>query len=282
VRPAIALPHARRQNVCVSAEQIIALEAALADLSDLYAVTRNFTALQSGAEAELLPRIYAIGARLRSLVRAGNLDDAAIDRNATEILACATQWRGALGEIRGSPLYQRAVHDVASARQATLAEVIPQVFARVRVVQPAPSLYFPVSPSGGRRRPGSSPFLSPADCADKIMQLLADGIEPDVETAEWWERELPSIVCADTPAGVESPIVLCVAAAAVPVTVFADIDAATLRVFTPRLRAPMSVLLARDATDEWWEAYQDSYHVFRVALQQHLAARGEIAGAAES
>ena len=259
----------------MSAEQIIALEAALTDLSDLYSIARGFTALQARAEAEFLPQINALGARLRSLVRKGQLGDAAIDRTATEILARATLWRAELEELHGSPVYQRAVRGVAADRQAELADVIPQVFARLRVVQPVPSLYFPVSPSAGRRRPGSSPFLSPAECADKILQLLADGIGPDVEAAEWWERELPSITCADAPAGLETPIALCLDAAKVRVAVFVETEAATLRVFTTHLHAPMSVVLAREATDEWWEAYQDSYHVFRDALQQQLAARGQ-------
>jgi hypothetical protein len=261
----------------VSAEQIIALEAALTDLSDLYSIARGFMALQARAEAELLPQLNAMGARLRHLVRTGHLDNAAIEGTATEILACATRWRTALDELRGSPAYQQAVHAVAGDRQAELAEVIPLVLARLRIVQPTPSLYFPVSPSAGRRRPGSSPFLSPSDCADKIMQLLADGIVSEPEAVDWWESELPSLTCADTPAGLGTPIALRLAAAEVRVAVFAETDAATLRIFTTRLRAPMSVLLARDATDEWWKAYQDSYRTFRDALQQQLMARGQTA-----
>lgn len=261
----------------MSAEQIIAIEGALGDLSDLYAIARGFTALQARAEAGLLPEIDALGVRLRRLVRTGQLSDAAIERTATEILALAAQWRAELEMLRGSAVYQQAVRALAGARQAELAEVIPRVFAGLRVVQPAPSLYFPVSPSSGRRRPGSSPFLSPADCADKIVQLCADGIGPDAEAADWWERELPSIACTDAPAGLETPVALCLAAADVRVTVFAETEAATLRVFTARLRAPLSIVLAREATDEWWEAYQDSYRVFRDALQQELAARGQVA-----
>jgi hypothetical protein len=259
----------------VSAEQIIALEAALTDLSDLYSVARGFTALQARAEAELLPQIHALGTRLRSLVRRRQLSEAAIGRTATEILALAALWRSELDGVRGSPVYQQAVRAVAGGRQAELADVVPQVLARLRVVQPTPTLYFPVSPSTSRRRPGASPFLSPAACGDTILQLLAGGIRPDPGATDWWERELPSIMCADTPAGLDVPIGLRLAAAAVRVTVFAETDAPTLRVFTGHLHAPMSVVLARDATDEWWEAYQDSYRVFREALAQALAAHGQ-------
>jgi hypothetical protein len=272
----LPLRSSARQNDDVSAEQIIALEAALTELSELYSIARGFTTLAGRAEAEFLPQINAIGARLRRCLRTGELADEAIDRTATAILGLATLWRAELEALRGSPEYQRAVRAAAGDCQAELAEVIPRVLAGLHVVQPAPSLYFPVSPSSGRRRPGGSPFLSPADCADKILQLLADGIAPDAEAAEWWERELPSIACADAPAGLETPIAVCLAAADARVTVFAEADMAMFRVFTARLRAPLSIVLACDATDEWWEAYQDSYHSFRDALQEQLAARGQV------
>jgi hypothetical protein len=259
------------------AEQIIALEAALADLSEVYSIARGFAALQARAESELLPQLTALGAGLRRLVRAGRLDDAAIGATATEMLASAAHWRSALDEVRASAVYQHAVRAVAGDRQAALADVIPRVFAHLRVLQPPPDLYFPVSPSAARRRPGANPFLSPAVCADKLLQLLAGGIPCEPATEHWWERELPSITGADTPAALESPIAVRLAAVDVRVAVFAETEAATVRVFTPRLHAPLSIVLARDATDEWWEAYQDSYRAFRDALRQELAARGQIA-----
>jgi len=259
----------------VSAEQIIALEAALSDLSDLYAIGRTFTALQARAEGEWLPRLNALGAGLRRRLRSGELDDAAIERTATEILGYAALWRSELEALRSSPVYLRALRAVAENRQGELAEVIPAVFALLHVVRPVPSLHFPVSPTAGRRRPGASPFLSPAECADRIGQLMAAGIPSVSGSADWWERELPSIACSDTAAGLETPIALRVAAADVRVTVSADAHLATLRVFASRLCAPMTVVLARDATDEWWEAYEDSYRSFRDALEQELAARGQ-------
>jgi len=259
----------------VLAEQIIGLEAALTDLSDVYASARRFTALHARADAEWLPQLNALGAALRRLLRSGELNEAAIDRTATEILACATLWRSELEAMRDSTVYQRALRAVADNRQAELADIIPDVFAGLRSLRPAPDLYFPVSPSSGRRRPGASPFLSPAECAGRILQLLVDGISADSESVDWWERELPSITCGETPAGLETPIAVCVAAADVRVAVFAEADTAMLRVFGARLCAPMSVRLAREANDEWWEAYQDSYLAFRDALEHELAARGQ-------
>ena len=58
----------------MSAEQLIALEAAQAELGTLYAVARSFTALHARAEAELLPHLVGLGRRLRGLAASGATD----------------------------------------------------------------------------------------------------------------------------------------------------------------------------------------------------------------
>jgi len=259
----------------MSAEQLIGLEAAQAELGTLYAVARSFTALQARAEAELLPHLTGLGRRLRGLLRQARLTDGAVDLAAREIAAVRTTWQAELEQVRASAVYQRTLAAFAADRQEVLAELIPQVFAGMHLVRPVPSLYFPVSPSSGRRRPGISPFLSAAECADRILRIVDDGYESDSGATAWWDRELPSISCADRVAALETPIALCLAASDVRVVVFATSADASLRIFTPRLRAPLSIVLAAEATDEWWEAYQDSYREFRDALRRDLAARGQ-------
>lgn len=261
----------------MAVERLIALEAAQAELGTLYAVARGFAALHLRAEAELLPRILRLGSHLRGLLRAARLSDDDIDAAACEILHLRTSWRAELEQVRASVVYQRAATAFAADQQDELAELIPHIFAGLRLMRPAPSLYFPVSPSTGRRRPGSSPFLSAAECADAILRALSDGLEPGRNGAEWWDHELPSISCADGAASLETPIALCLAASDVRVAVFTAGDELGLRIFTPRLHAPMASVLAAEATDEWWEAYEDSYRDFRDALQRELAARGHTA-----
>jgi hypothetical protein len=260
----------------VSAEQLIALEAALAELSTLYTVAKGFTVLAARAEHELLTRIRALGSALRSRLRTGQLTEEEIGTTATEIMALGSQWRWELEQVRASTVYQRALSACAADEQAELALVIPQVLAGLRVVHPTPSLYFPVSVSRHRRRPGASPFLSAAECADSIAHLLSDGITPEPAGTDWWERELTGTSCADTPAALDTPIALRLDAAAVRVTVFAAADEPSLRIFTPRLHAPMSITLATAASDEWWEAYEESYGVFRDALRKALEERGHV------
>jgi hypothetical protein len=258
----------------MSAEQLIALEAAQAELGALYAVARTFSALHARAEGELLPQLTNLGSRLRGLVRNARLTEDQISAAAREILSVRTVWRAALEQVRASTAYQETLAAFTADRQDALAESIPRIFAGVHRVRPPAALYFPVSPSSGRRGPGQSPFLSAADCADRILHLRADGCQPDAAGIEWWERELPAIGCAEDLTDLETPIALQLPAADVHVAVFAVDDDPSFRIFTERLRGPFAIVLAAEATDEWWEAYQDSYRDFREAVQRELAARG--------
>jgi len=261
----------------MSAERLIALEAALTELGALYAAAKTFTSLQPRADAELLPRLIALGSSLRSRLRNAQLTQDDIDAVARDIVVLRSTWRGELDHVHASATYQQARTALAHDRQDELARLIPRIFAGLALVRPAPALFFPVSPAAGRRRPGSSPFLSPVECADHIVELLSGGLAPEEDRAEWWDDELPSLGCADGMAASDTPIALRLAAADVRVAVFAAAGEPGFRVFTPRLRAPLSVVLAAAATDEWWEAYDDSYRSFRDALQHALAVRGHAA-----
>ena len=247
----------------------------MADLARLYNVASGYAPLRARATAELLPRLNVLAARLRALVRRAQLSEDAIHRVAVEILALGSEWRSELENLRTSAAYQEALAAVLDDRQEALTHLIPQVVADAQPVYPAPSLYFPVAPAAERRRPGSSPFLSAAECAERIRGLITDGIVPVANGNDWWDRELVAIPCTRECEALEAPIALRVDAAVVRVAVFTAEDDAALRVYTTRLRAPMSVTLAADATDEWWDAYDESYRSFRDALRRELAARGQ-------
>jgi hypothetical protein len=258
----------------VSAEQLIALEAALTELSALYTAARTFAALRDRAEAVLLPQLLDLGSKLRRRIRTAQLSQEDVDRAAQEILSLRAAWRAELDAVRASPVYRAAQAALAADRQEDLARLLPQTLAAVEVVPPARTLFLPVSPSSGRRRPGVSPFLSAGQCADHIAEMLAGGVVPEETGSEWWERDWPCIVCADDPEVLETPIALRLQGADCETAVFATNDQPTFRIFTRRLRAPMTVVLASQATDEWWQAYEDSYQAFRDALQGALAGRG--------
>lgn len=261
----------------VAAEQLIALEAAVAELGNLYATATRFTALRQPAETALLPQLTSLGRRLRTLLRAAQLGADEIEQAAAEIHSLRSEWQARLERLRASPLYQQARGALADDRQDDLAHLLPQVLAGLSLVPSPPDLYFPVSPVREGRRRGSSPFLSVGECADRLAAILSDGIACTTDGSEWWESDWPSITCAETPAALESPIAVYLPAAHVRgVSVFSVVDEASLRIFAPRLRGPFSITLASEATDQWWEAYDESYQVFRDALQREVTARGHV------
>ncbi len=273
----------------VAAEQLIALEAAVAELGNLYAAATRFTALRQPAETALLPQLTSLARRLRTLLRAAQLGTEEIEQAAGEIHSLRSEWHARLEQLRASPLYQRARRALADDRQDALAHLLPQVLAGLTLVASPPDLYFPVSPVRAGRRGGSSPFLSVGECADRLVAILRDGVACTTDGSEWWEGDWPSITCAETPAVLDSPIAVCLPAAHVHgVNVFSVVDEAGLRIFAPQLRGPFSITLASAATDQWWEAYDESYQTFRDALQRELTARGhvvtiaDIAGASDS
>jgi hypothetical protein len=258
----------------VAAEQIIALEAAVADIGSLYVVARGYAALRERAETELLPQVAALSSRLRRLVRQARLGDDELDAAAREIVAVGFTWRAALEELRTSAIYRRALAAFAADRQDDLSDLLPRVFAGLHSEAPPPHLCFPFSPSSRRRRPGHSPFVDPIECADTLTALLRDGIEPAAEGTEWWDRDLPSIDCTDASAALETPIWLQAKGSDLSVAVFRVESSPSLRLFTARLRAPMQAGLAQEASDEWWQAYEESYSTYRQVLRKELLARG--------
>jgi hypothetical protein len=257
----------------VSAEQLIALEAAVAELGNLYTVARTFAALQVRAEAELLPQVEKLGGRLRRLVRREALSQAEIDKASAEVLTLRARWRTALDDVRHSAEYEQALAAYAADRQLQLVQLIPLVFASLRLIAPPAALYFPVSASSRRRRPGSSPFLSPADCAERIAAMQAGGLVPEAGEGPWWECEMPFLACGDSPSALETPIAVRVAREDMRAALFAEGGDLVYRIYTPRLQVPLTAVLATEASDEWWEAYDDSYETFRRLLREELHRR---------
>ena len=263
-----------RHNGQVVTEHLIALEGAQAELGLLYAAARNLCDLHVRAERDWLARVSTLARQLRSLHRSGRLDTDAVEAVARDIATLRTEWRAALDAVRGSPPYQAALAAVQDDRQHDLAHLLPRVLFGVRPVAAPGALYFPIALASGRRRPGASPFPPPEEVATRIARRCNDGLVPDTTGTEWWERELVPLVCAASPHAFDTPVALRLDTAHCPVTVF-GVDASNdLQIFTLRLQVPLTVVLAPEADDEWWEAQPVAYAVYRTVLGNALRAHG--------
>ena len=174
----------------MDAEHLIALEAAFAELGGLYTAARNFTKLVDRAEADLLPRLTALSARLRGLHRTGGMAQPDIDAASRDIIELRATWQSALEEIRQSQEYAGARDAFQNDDQAALAGLIPRVFAGMTPVEPTARVYFGVSTEVRRRGPGSSPFLSAAACAEKIEAIERKALAAAEIQAEFQSDDL--------------------------------------------------------------------------------------------
>ncbi len=258
----------------MSAETIIALQAAMVDLSSLYDVARNFTELQAEAEGPLISRMTALGGLLRRAVRQDSLEEH-LEKGSREIFALATEWRERIEKMRDTAAYREARDAYESGDPTRLAVALPALFSRICVLESAPDLYFPFSASSGQRARGRSPFLAPSLCADSLVSLLRNGIPADpLGTDDWWDQDFLYIACAASPDALESPIWLRARAEAVPSPVFTVVATDELRLYSPHFQAEFQIGFTEDVTDEWWLAYDGSFPEFRTALERELWVRG--------
>lgn len=260
--------------VAMVAEQLIAFEAALSDLGYLCLVARTFSALRPAADADLAPRVRAIGARLRTALRQGTLDEATVAAVAGEIAGLRTHWEAALEAFHVGAAYRRALTAWQADRVDELAGLLPNLVADLVPVRVPPPLYVGISVSTGRRRPGMRPFLTAEACADRIAAYRTEGFPADVSGTAWWDTELACLRLVDDPDALETPVALRIEVASVPVPVFAGAADDRFRIYARVLKAPFSATLRDAAGDEWWEASAESYPEFRAALAAALYDRG--------
>ncbi len=258
----------------MSAEQLIALEAALGELGTLYIAAKRFTALRSAADADLLPSTARLGAMLRTLLRRGQFDDAAVAIAARDIARLRTHWEAELAAVRDSPAYRQALAAWEAGDAAILRRALPNILADIAPITPPPALFVGVSAASGRRRPGARPFLTAEECAEKIAGYRDHGIPCEAGGTHWWDRELATVPAADDPEALDTPIALRLDTDRLGLPVFRLRGGALYHLCCQTLRVPFSVALQADVEDEWWQAYEESYGAYRDQLRQHLQRLG--------
>jgi hypothetical protein len=255
----------------MAVEELIGLQAALGELGRLYVVAKNYRQLRAPAERELLAQTAALGARLRHALRQGGMDAPLVDDAARQIAGLRHQWRQRLEELRASPLYQQCLRAWSVNAAAELASLVPELFADVEHGAPSPFLYYGVSLAPARR--GPRPFLSPEACATKIAAYRDQGVSAEVEGTEWWDTELASVELVSDADALEVPVALRFETAKVPLPLFTVAGSGICRAYGRVLNAPFDVCLQEEVSDEWWQAFDESYAKWRAVVAERLTDR---------
>jgi hypothetical protein len=254
-----------------TAAELVALETAMRDLARLYEHARRFTALRARAEADLLPRLNALGRQLRHELRGGEIGPTAIAAVATELHTMTEQWQAAIEALRTSRVVADAVAAYRCDDQPALAVALPHVFADLHPVPERPPVLYlsiPVVPARAHRA-NRRPLADAHEVAERVARLCG-GIAPAARSDTWWDAAFPAIVLGDDPTAAESSICLALDLSGATVTVFSESEAPPLCVYTPRLIVPFHAVVAGEAGDEWWAVSAQPYEQFRDAVRSEL------------
>jgi len=197
-----------------------------------------------------------------------------IDDASREIIELRTGWQTALDEIRQSSHFADARRAFEADDQEALASLVLNIFAGHQRVPVPATAHFGVSVAVRRRGPGSSPFLTPEACAEKIERSVRQGLVPAVEAHDWWLADLPPIHLATSLADLDSPFAVRLPGSEITAAVFASDAEFGYRIFTPRLCGDFVVEIATAVDDEWWQALEEPFEEFRTRVQARLASDG--------
>jgi hypothetical protein len=256
----------------MSVEHLIGLETAMAELGSLYTVARRFKTLHVAAETELLPRTRELAAELRSKVRHGSLIETAVEEAARYIAELRADWEQRLNTVRESEPYQRALSAWRGEASDQLTDLLCKVIAGLVPVSRPPTIFIGFSVTVHHKGSPSQHFQPVERCAARVASCAAEGIPAEPVGSSWWDEELTYLQAVDDPSVFETPVSLRIDPAQMSSPVLKHESEPGFRIYAyQRLRVPFSVVLQREATDEWWEATDQPYEEFRDALLHKLA-----------
>jgi hypothetical protein len=214
------------------------LEGAIADTGALLVRVQKYRRGTEPEGAALAREALALGDAARRLHRQGALDAAAARRLLDEARALATRLHALLAAVRDAPEYRSAVTAHAAGDHATLARLLPAIFAGLEPVATPGDLFAPVAWLWrGRLRPV-------ADVVAEVVAARIEGLAAEGDDlSPGADAQLPAVVlAADPPA--DDPVVLRLPAGSVAPPVHRLLDTGEHLVHVPRLRTPTVVLLA--------------------------------------
>lgn len=240
------------------------LEQALADLGTLVVQAEKYRRLMPlVADADRQAR--TLGADARRLLRRESLGTGEIQTILGEAARLQAELRAAVDATVAGADYRAAVAAYAVADHASLAGVVPEVFAAVEPVGHVPHLFLAVDWTRRGRA------LTPTVIAAAVQLLAREGL-PAIgdDLSAGADATLQAVMLDDEPPE-DEPVVLRIDGSTVPVPVFRHAETGTYLIYQPRVRVPFVVELA-DTLD--LDAAPPDYDAYRASLSAALRSNG--------
>ena len=246
------------------------LESAVADVGALLVRAEKYRRATEADGVRLRQHALALGDAARRLHRRDGFDAATVTTLLEEAHALADRLRALVAAVRASAPYRDAVAAHATGDEATLARVLPEIFAGLEPASRRGPLFAPLPwLRRGRLRPVD-------ELTAELVGMARDGLPAEGDDlSRGVDPDLPAVVLGAT--APEEPVVLRLAAEDVRGPLHRLAESGEHLVHVPCLRAPLTVVLAADfAPDEQLrvELAPEDYARHRDALAAALAAAG--------
>jgi hypothetical protein len=251
----------------VDDQRLTELETAIADGGALLVRIQKYRRGTTPEAAAVVRDALAVGDAARRLHHRAALDASALDRLLAEAGTIVGRLRGLLAAVHGAPEYRTAVAARAAGDQATLARVLPEVFAGLEPLSPVPDLYVPVAwRSRGRPRAGAELASDVAAIGTRGLPAEGDDLSPGTDPL------LGAVALADVPPD-DEPVLLRLPVGTVALPVYRHADTGACLIYVDALRTPVVVRLATEPGTEQLRVVFD-WPAWRAELVDALETAG--------
>jgi len=239
------------------------LEAAVTDAGTLLVWAEKYRHPDHAVPASLRRRLLGAGDEARGLARMRRLDGPAAAALLSEVGGIATALRALVTAARAAVAYRQAVAASAADDSATLARLLPGIFADLEIgPRPAAAFWVPVWQRRGRPLP-------PDDLARTLLALRSDGVPGEHDDlVPGVDPELPGVplslsdVCG-------APLMLRYEGDVLPEPSL-QLGAEQILVPGATMRLPFGVVLTapEDSVDEWVPDPEAYHHALAAACER--------------
>ncbi|GBD25462.1 hypothetical protein HRbin30_00785 [bacterium HR30] len=258
----------------MDADTLLGLQQAHADVSRLADEARMLAPLRDWIEGELTRQLDELSRHLRYAQRR-RADEPAISAFAQQLQQLQEQIRHRTQEVRSTSRYREALAALHEERFRDLERILPTLFSDLEPAARPPRLLVPFDLEQQRRRPGTAPFLTPSQVAERIATIASEGLVPQGEPGPPWLADFPYLWASARPEDLASPVWFVFDGPVLPAAVLSHkSEPGTFRIYAARLRGVAAIGIAERAEDEWWLAQEPTYERYRLLLAAALRERG--------